>query len=597
MKDESVLRLAMSLHSSPGVYALLIGSGVSRTAGIPTGWEIVLDLIRKVAAVEGEEPRPNPETWYHQRFGELPDYAKLLDRLTTTPAERMALLRSYFEPTEEEREQGLKIPTPAHRAIATLAKHGYIRMILTTNFDRLIEQALGEAGVVPDVISSDDDLQGAMPYVHSQCVVVKLNGDYRDTRIKNTPEELENYSQTLNQFLDRVLDEFGLIICGWSGEWDTALRNAILRSPNRRFATYWLAKGEVTEEAQHIIQHRKAEVIQIESADTLFTELLEKVESLRELERPHPLSTAVAVETVKRYLTEPRHRIRLHDLIHEETEAVYNELVSERFSTRVGPFKDENCARETFRQRMHQYEALLERLMAMLAALSYHDTGENAYLLTRCIERTIHSPRRGGVTILLDLQHYPALLLVYALGISALAAKQFGNLASTLREPEYHDQARGEKMPAISKLCARSVFQRTSEWVPRSKPQVVFTPVSNYLFNLLRPAARDYLPDDTKYEETFDTFEYLSTLTYMDLVRYGSPPQGRFIWRYIQPFEGFTEETWERSPPAEFARVELEKGVDGELLGAGFFGGSVDRFKEIVQTHRAWLQEKTRGWY
>jgi hypothetical protein len=592
MRDEPVLRLAISLHTNPGVYALLLGSGVSTAAGIPTGSEIVLDLIRQAAAVEGEGPQPNPETWYQRRFGEPPDYAKLLDRLTATPAERMALLRSYFEPTEEEREQGLKTPTLAHRAIATLAKHGCIRMILTTNFDRLIEQALGEAGVIPDVISSDDDLQGAMPYVHSRCVVVKLHGDYRDIRIKNTPEELENYSQALNQFLDRVLDEFGLIISGWSGASDTALRNAILRSLNRRFATYWLAKGEVTEQAQHIIQHRRAEVVQIESADRFFEGLLEKVESLRELERPHPLSTAVAVETVKRYLAEPRHRIRLHDLIHEETEIVYNELVSERFSPTVGPCKNENCKKERFRQRMRQYEALIERLMAMLAALSYHDTGENAYLLTRCIERIACSPRRGGVTALLDLRHYPALLLVYAVGISALAAKQFRNLVSALREPEYHDQARGERVPAVSKLCGRSVFEQSSEWVPRPKPGGVSTPVSSYLFELLRPAMRDYLPDDTKYEETFDTFEYLLTLTYMDLVRYGSPPRGRFIWRYI---DIDIDRNWEGSPPAELARVQIEKGIDGELLRAGFFNGSIDRFKEIVQTHRDGLPKPPKG--
>ena len=55
MKNESVLKLAMSMHANPGVYALLIGSGVSKSAGIPTGLEIVLDLIRKVAYKEGEK--------------------------------------------------------------------------------------------------------------------------------------------------------------------------------------------------------------------------------------------------------------------------------------------------------------------------------------------------------------------------------------------------------------------------------------------------------------------------------------------------------------------------------------------------------------
>jgi hypothetical protein len=596
VKDESVLRLAISLHTNPGVYALLLGSGVSRAAGIPTGWEIVLDLIRKVATVEGEEPQPNPETWYHQRFGEPPDYAKLLDRLTTTPAERMALLRSYFKPTEEEREQGLKTPTPSHQAIATLAKHGYIRMVLTTNFDRLIEQALGEEGVIPDVVSSDDDLQGAMPYVHSRCVVVKLHGDYRDTRIKNTPEELENYSQILNGSLDRVLDEFGLIICGWSGEWDTGLRNAILRSPNRRFATYWLAKGEITEEAQHITQHRRAEVIQIESADTFFAELLEKVESLRELERPHPLSTAAAVATVKRYLADSQHRIRLHDLIHEETETVQKDLASERFSTQVSS-PTEEALQQLIHQRMHQYEALVERLMAMLAALSYHDTGESSYLLTRCIERLAQPPRQNGFKALIDLQDYPALLLSYAAGVAAVAAGRFRALSAVLREPKYRDRTLNEKRVAIYKLHVWSVFEQTHKRIPRPNAAREYTPVSNYLFDLLRPLLHDYLPDDSRYEETFDTFEYLLALTYMDLVRESWSPIGRFGWRYTQRFEGLTEETWGRSPLAEFARVELGKGGDGELLRAGFFGGSADRFREIVQTHRDWLEKATRGWW
>jgi len=587
MKDESALRLAISLHTNPGVYALLLGSGVSRAAGVPTGWEIVLDLIRKVAAVEGEEPQPNPETWHHQRFGEPPGYAKLLDRLTTTAAERMALLRSYFQPTEEEREQGLKTPSLAHQAIATFAKHGYIRMILTTNFDRLIERALEEEGVVPDVISSDDDLQGAMPYVHSRCVVVKLHGDYRDTRTKNTPEELENYSQALNESLGRVLDEFGLIICGWSGEWDTALRDAILRSPNRRFATYWLAKGETTEEAQHIIQHRRAEVIQIESADMFFTELIEKVESLRELERPHPLSTAVAVETVKRYLAEPRHRIRLRDLIHEETEQVYHKLRSERFGMQVP-----KPTKELFQQRMREYEAVVERLVAMLAALSYHDEGEKAYLLTQCIERLVQFARGERSSRLDDLQFYPALLVIYAAGISALAAKRFRHLAAILRTPQYHDQRCRQRRPAINALRVSSVFSRGADkWVPHEDAESPLTPANNYLFDLLRPMLHDYMPDDTKFEETFDTFEYLLALTYMDLMPEPGVPIGRFARVYKYP------ETWERSPLAEFARVEPEKGVDGELLRAGFFGGSVDRFKEIVQTHRDGLQEVTREWW
>ncbi len=66
---DPMLSLAMSTHANPGVYALLLGSGVSRSAGIPTGWEVVLDLIRRLAAIESEDCEPDPEAWYKGKYG------------------------------------------------------------------------------------------------------------------------------------------------------------------------------------------------------------------------------------------------------------------------------------------------------------------------------------------------------------------------------------------------------------------------------------------------------------------------------------------------------------------------------------------------
>lgn len=67
---------------------------------------------------------------------------------------------------------------------------GHVRVIITTNFDRLIENALREAGVEPTVVTSDDALKGAVPLIHSRCYVVKIHGDYPDTRIRNADSEL-----------------------------------------------------------------------------------------------------------------------------------------------------------------------------------------------------------------------------------------------------------------------------------------------------------------------------------------------------------------------------------------------------------------------
>ena len=80
--------------------------------------------------------------WYRSKFRREPDYSELLNELAKTPAERQQLLQGYFEPTEAEREEGRKEPTAAHRAIAALAARGFVRVIITTNFDRLMERAL-----------------------------------------------------------------------------------------------------------------------------------------------------------------------------------------------------------------------------------------------------------------------------------------------------------------------------------------------------------------------------------------------------------------------------------------------------------------------
>src|SRR6266403_1867038 len=103
--------LSFSVYSGKGVYALLLGSGVSRSAEIPTGWEVTLDLIRKLAKMKGQNCKPDPEAWYNSTYGRDADYAKILEEIGRTPADRNAILRSYCEPSRVDREAGYKLPT------------------------------------------------------------------------------------------------------------------------------------------------------------------------------------------------------------------------------------------------------------------------------------------------------------------------------------------------------------------------------------------------------------------------------------------------------------------------------------------------------
>lgn len=49
----SATALAFFMFANRGVSALVLGSGVSRAAEIPTGWEITLDPTRRLGLLEG----------------------------------------------------------------------------------------------------------------------------------------------------------------------------------------------------------------------------------------------------------------------------------------------------------------------------------------------------------------------------------------------------------------------------------------------------------------------------------------------------------------------------------------------------------------
>lgn len=566
-----MVSLAFAVYSNKGAYALLLGSGISRASGIPTGWEVVLDLIRKVAKLEGEDCEPDPAVWFRKKHGAEPDYSKLLDEIAKTPAERQQLLRGYFEPTEEERGQNLKLPSAAHKEIAKLVAAGYLRVIVTTNFDRLTEKALEEVGAAPTIISTTDQLSGALPLAHSGATVIKIHGDYLDTRIKNTELELAAYDKALDGLLDRILDEYGLIVSGWSGDWDIALRAAIERCPSRRFTTFWGTRSPLSDKGNKLAEHRKAVVLQTKDANHLFEALREKVQTLEDMAAPHPLSAKMAAATVKRYLVDPSAKIRLRDLVHEETEKLYSELSAPAFGaqTQLQPAQE-------LTERVEKYWALCETLVSIFVVGCYWGDDSAAKLWTASLQRIANPPdSSGGLVYLLKLRRYPALLLLYSAGLAAVAAGNYANLAAVLTKPKAPDDYR--KNAAIcSVVYPFAVMDKNiGHLLPGLERH--HTPVSDHLFDKLRGPLREFLPRDDDYQEVFDRFEYLLGLVHADLNR--SPvengwwgPVGCFAWRGRHIYQGG------RTSQIIDAEIEAE-GAGGPLLKAGLFDGSLEQLK------------------
>lgn len=310
--------LSFSIHSNKGVYALLLGSGISKESGIPTGWDIVIDLIKQLRVISNNDSQGDPIEWFREKYKEEPSYSKILSKFTITQPERMNLLKGYFERNENDKENGVKLPTEAHRSIAKLIAKGYIKVVITTNFDRLLEDALRDEEVTPRIIQHTDDLSGALPLVHSEFTLIKINGDYLDSRFLNTEEELSKYPDKLKNYLLSIINDFGLISCGWSGKWDNGIINTIKQSENFRYPAYFSFTGSCEEELKTLATSRKGRILEIQGADNFFKELHERIEALETFNSNHPLNKDIAIARLKKYIVKDNGIILYHDLLIDE---------------------------------------------------------------------------------------------------------------------------------------------------------------------------------------------------------------------------------------------------------------------------------------
>ena len=514
MDVEPIQSLAFSMHGRPKLYALLLGSGVSRAAGVMTGWEVVLDLAGKLMAMSGEKAS-DPHKWYRGKYKSDPDYSDLIERTAPTPAERQQVLRRYFEPDPADEADALRRPTAAHRAIADLAKRGFVKVIVTTNFDRLIESALREAGVEPMVLSSSDDIAGMMPLDHTNCCVLKLHGDYLDERIRNTTDELSKYPASLNRLLDRIFQDYGLVVCGWSGEWDVALRKAIRRAKSRRYTTYWTAYGDLSDEAERVTQAREARVIKIESADKFFEDLSNLIRSIEDYATPHPLSVKAAVAQCKRFLARDEDRIRLADLVDSTGEEALNDFAD------LPALSDFDGAALT--NRMRRSDGICGKLLAIAVEASYwtrDDTQVDAWRNT--IERFFQGAPEAGGKLTHLVGSYPAILLTYALGIGAVAAGRPKYLARVLAFPTGHEirsWSQGMDMKTEEEVAQRlgemlDIARSTTERLQALEGmQTSHFPMNDWLFQSLREHTTGVIPSDGRYERMFDRMEVLISLS------------------------------------------------------------------------------------
>lgn len=162
-------------------YLLMLGAGASIGSGA-SSTNHVIDSVLEQAGIPISPDAPIEI--------KLEDFYQYLDNLSAY--ERYSILNDHF--------RGYKLST-GYRHLAKLITSGYLNIILTTNYDVLLEDSLAQAGLPSDdwmvlIVGQDRDdrLAEAATYDKPRVKVLKLHGDLNARLFAFTRPEIESFS-------------------------------------------------------------------------------------------------------------------------------------------------------------------------------------------------------------------------------------------------------------------------------------------------------------------------------------------------------------------------------------------------------------------
>ena len=289
---------------------------------------------------------------------------------------------------------------------------------------------------------------------------------------------------------------------------------------------------------------------------------------------------------VKQYLLDSRFRIALDDLVTSTLRETLHKLGPSGF-----PLQNTALTGESFVERLQKYESCVTEIRLIVALICRWGVDEHKPTLQQILARIGEAiEMEGGQTVWLGLRWYPVKVLLYTGGISALSAQNYANLYSLLNVQIQDPRNSSAHTPLIIPMVDESIpVARTGIWKHVPGHERHYVPESEYAFNETQPKVEDLFFLGKSYEDQFDRFEMLMSLTYAHrtwkqddgLGVWG--PAGRFWWKFRSHRV--------TSDPFSQLRQEAASMTDSwEPLKAGFFGGSYKRFEALVDDYEKMLR-------
>lgn len=227
---------------------------------------------------------------------------------------------------------------------------------------------------------------------------------------------------------------------------------------------------------------------------------------------------------IKTLISDPKHRIELHDRVHEETERLYA-LVSG-----MNPHNDGD-ATEKAKAWIEKIENESKTLRQLFAYGCYFGTEDQSRIWTRSLNRLGSLVHMNGLTVMVNLQLYPAMLVLYTGGVAAVAAGNAPSLRALL-SAAYQEPHQGSGL----------LVERTNGWLlDGNQGNAVLglerrkTPLSDHVHDIIAEDFPETLIVKDDFALEYDRWDVLLCMVVAhDRKEKESgqwAPVGRFAWR------------------------------------------------------------------
>src|SRR5687768_17322869 len=262
-------------------FALFLGAGCSISSGIPGAGSLVKDnwlpRLQEFSAPE----RKDVDVWIKEEF---PDY----DQNNCAGSYGIILERLFLNAEDRQREierlcDG-KFPGFGYAVLATLITKfgGSFNVVITTNFDDLVSDALYLFTRARPLVIGHESLAGYIRPTRTRPLVVKIHGDARLSP-QNTIAETANIQKEVERQVNVLLHDRAPIFIGYGGN-DKGIATMLSDLPKEAlpFGIYWVSGSEPQGVLRPWLEERKA--IWVEKFD--FDEMMLLIRDAFDL--PHP---------------------------------------------------------------------------------------------------------------------------------------------------------------------------------------------------------------------------------------------------------------------------------------------------------------------